>query len=516
MNSTKTGLFLLAAGALLMGCAEEPTKFNLVEATIGDIQAAVRSGQTSCVDIVAGYIQRIEAYDKSEGINAITQINPTALDEAAKVDQAIKNGDSLPELFCSPLLIKDNFDTYDMVTTGGSIALKDSIPPDDAFMIRRLREAGAIVLAKTNMAEWAFSPRQSVSSSYGRTANAYDANFVPAGSSGGTASGVAASFGVAGMGSDTGNSIRGPSSHLALFGIRSTIGLTSRDGVIPLSFDRDIAGPMARTVEDGARLFNVVAGYDEADPLTLPNKREKDYRTFLNSEGLVGKRLGVFRALVDHEDADEQIKDLFYKAIEDLKAAGATIIDPIQIEDFELLSDTIPSCARFRYDVGQYFKTLSNPPLLDVNTVLETGQYAPETKSGLEFFSAYPLDVAPDDRDISCPTWPNDEKRNELLANAIAAMDNSNVDALIFPTWSNPPANIERANEDYKGDNNQLLAPDAGLPAVTVPMGFWQNRLPAGLQILGRPYSEGLLIELAYAYEQKTKHRRPPPGLDEL
>ncbi len=516
MNIAKAVFFPLAVGALFLGCSEEPAQFTFVEATLADIQSAVSSGQVQCVDIVAGYIRRIETYDKSEGINAITQINPNALSEAAAVDRAIANSEALPDLFCAPLLIKDNFDTYDMATTGGSIALKDSIPPDDAFMIARLREAGAIVLAKTNMAEWAFSPRQSVSSSYGRTANAYDANFTPAGSSGGTASGVASSFGVAGMGSDTGNSIRGPSSHLALFGIRSTIGLTSRDGVIPLSFDRDIAGPMARTVEDGVRLFNVVAGYDEADSLTLPNKREPDYRAFLNAEGLEGKRLGVFRALVDHADGDEKIKALFYKAIEDLKAAGAIIVDPIEIADFELLSDTIPNCARFRYDVGQYFKTLSNPPLLDVNTVLETGQYAAETKGGLEYFSAYPLDVAPDDREISCPTWPNDEKRNELLANAVAAMDSSNIDALIFPTWSNPPANIDRANADYKGDNNQLLVPDAGLPAVTVPMGFWQNRLPAGLQFVGRPYTEGLLIELAYGYEQKTKHRRPPLGLDEL
>ena len=516
MNSAKPVLLPLVISSLLVGCSNEPVKFNLVEATIGDIQSAIRAGEVSCRDVVAGYIQRIETFDKSEGINAITQINPKALAEAAAADDALANGEVLPELFCTPLLIKDNFDTFDMVTTGGSIALKDSIPPDDAFMVRRLREAGAIVLAKTNMAEWAFSPRQSVSSSYGRTANAYDANYTPAGSSGGTASGVASSFGVAGLGSDTGNSIRGPSSHLALFGIRSTIGLTSRDGVIPLSFDRDIAGPMARTVEDGARLFNVVAGFDEADTLTLPNKREEDYRSFLNKDGLVGKRLGVFRSLVDHDDADAKIKALFYKAIEDLEAAGATIVDPVEIKDFELLSDTMPSCARFRYDVGQYFKTLNNPPLLDVNTVLETGQYAPETKGGLEYFSAYPLDVAPDDREVSCPTWPNDEKRNELLANTIAAMDSSNVDALIFPTWSNPPAHIDRADEEYKGDNNQLLVPDAGLPAVTVPMGFWQNWLPAGLQIVGRPFTEGLLIELAYAYEQKTNHRKPPLGLDEL
>ena len=161
-------------------------------------------------------------------------------------------------LFCVPVLLKDNYDTADMPTSGGSIALKDSIPPDDAFMVRKLRDADAIIIAKTNMAEWAFSPRVTISSSYGTTANAYDLDRVPAGSSGGTASATAASFGVLGMGSDTGNSIRGPSSHLALFGIRSTIGLTSRDGVIPLSFDRDIAGPMTRTVTDGAKAFNVV------------------------------------------------------------------------------------------------------------------------------------------------------------------------------------------------------------------------------------------------------------------
>ena len=242
---------------LLLGCAtEDDFSIQLVEASITDLQTALLNGDASCREIVQGYMARIETYDQSRGINAITEINPNALAKADTIDQALAANQPMPELFCAPLLIKDNFDTADMVTTGGSVALKDSIPPDDAFMVRKLREAGAIVLAKTNMAEWAFSPAQSISSSYGRTTNAYDVNYVPAGSSGGTASGVAASFGVAGIGSDTGNSIRGPSSHLALFGIRSTLGLTSRDGVIPLVFDRDIAGPMTRNVEDGARLFN--------------------------------------------------------------------------------------------------------------------------------------------------------------------------------------------------------------------------------------------------------------------
>lgn len=503
--------------ALVAACTpQREPPFALVEATIADIQSAVLSGEQSCRAIVSAYIARIEAYDESRGINAITQINPNALARADATDLAVARGESMPALFCAPLLIKDNFDTQDMPTTGGSIALIDSVPPDDAFMIRRLREAGAIVLAKTNMAEWAFSPRQTVSSSYGRTANAYDTNYVPAGSSGGTASGVAASFGVAGMGSDTGNSIRGPSSHLALFGIRSTIGLTSRDGVIPLAFDRDIAGPMTRTVEDGARLFDVIAGYDPADPLTLPDRRERDYLAFLNADGLEGKRLGVFRTLVEREGADPEIRAIFDRALADLSAAGATIVDPILIEDFELLSDQIPFCGRFRYDVGQYFQSLENPPLLDVNEVLETGEIADETRGSFDFYAQQPLDVVPDEWDTPCPTWPNHPQRNQLLANAIEAMDAAQVDALLYPTWSNPPAHIDRANEEYRGDNSQSLVPDAGLPAVTVPMGFWQDRLPAGLQIVGRPFAEGLLIELAYAYEQKTRHRKAPEGFAEL
>ena len=253
MNCVSRTLLLMSASLLAACTVESNRTFSLVEATISDIQKSVRSGQVSCRAVVEGYINRIDVYDQASGINAITVINPNAIERAEEVDRAIRTGEALPELFCTPLLVKDNFDTHDMVTTGGSIALKDSYPPDDAFMIRKLREAGAIVLAKTNMAEWTFSPRETVSSSYGRTANAYDVEFVPAGSSGGTASGVAASMGVAGMGSDTGNSIRGPSSHLALFGIRSTIGLTSRDGVIPLIFDRDIAGPMAGIGQSGHR-----------------------------------------------------------------------------------------------------------------------------------------------------------------------------------------------------------------------------------------------------------------------
>ena len=489
---------------------------RLVEATIAGLQESLRAGNFTCRDVVQGYLNRIAAYDQPAGINAITEINSNALSRADEIDDDLAQGSEMPPLFCAPLLVKDNFDTADMVTSGGSIALRSSVPEDDAFMIRKLRDAGAIVLAKTNMAEWAFSPRESISSSYGRTANAYDVNYVPAGSSGGTASGVAASFGVAGMGSDTGNSIRGPSSHLSLFGLRSTLGLTSRDGVIPLNFDRDIAGPMARTVEDGVRLFDVIADFDPNDPLAEPNRREDSYLEFLDAGGLQGKRLGVLRSLVDQEGADPEIKLIFEEALASIDGAGAEIVDPFSITDFRSLSDSIPFCPRFRYDVARYLRTLLSQPVSDVNVLLESDEVSDEARSRLTFYSEFPLEVPPDEWEEPCMTWPNNPLRNQLLQNVIAAMNAAQIDGIIFPTWSNPPAHIDRGVEEYAGDNSQLLAPDAGLPALTVPMGFWRDHLPVGLQIVGRPYSEGILIEMAYSFEQATLHRRPPPGYAEL
>ncbi|WP_455202699.1 amidase, partial [Kaarinaea lacus] len=216
---------------------------------------AFRNGSLSCEKLVSIYLDRIQKYDKTTRLNAIILINPNAMKRARWLDSEFKESRKLKELHCVPVILKDNFDTADMPTAAGSIVLKNSIPPDDAFMVKKLREAGAIIIAKSNMAEWAFSPYFTISSTHGETRNAYDLDRVPAGSSGGTASAVAANFGLVGMGSDTGNSIRGPASHLALVGIRSTIGATSRDGVVPLLFNRDIAGPMTRTVEDAVRVF---------------------------------------------------------------------------------------------------------------------------------------------------------------------------------------------------------------------------------------------------------------------
>ena len=506
------------AAALVVGCdAPDPAPIPVVEATISDIQEAIFSGATTCRHVVQAYLDRIEAYE--DRINAITVVNPAALDRADELDAALAAGEEPGQLFCVPMLVKDNFDTHDLITTAGSIALAESLPPDDAFMVRRIREEGAIVVAKTNMAEWAFSARQSVSSSFDTTRNAYALDRVPAGSSGGTASGVAASFGLIGLGSDTGNSIRGPSSRLALVGIRSTIGLTSRDGVVPLSFDRDIAGPMGRTVEDVARVFNVVSGYDPADPYTEAGRgrKEDDYTDFLDADGLQGARIGVLRALVDTEDADSAVVVVLERALEELAGLGAEIVDPFDFDVSAQLERENMFCGRFRYDMHMYLTSLGDAaPITDVVAVLETGQYSSYVENSLRRAEDSPLDVPPPEWDPPCPDYLENEQRQGYLADLVAAMDEAGVDALVYPTWLSPPAHIERAREEYSGDNSQRVAPATGMPAITVPMGFTEGTHPAGLQILARPYAEALLFRYAYAYEQGTRHRRPPPGFPEL
>ncbi len=510
----------VAAFLFSVGCGPTPGPIDLVEATIADIQSAIVEGRTTCRIVVQSYLDRIDAYDEPTGLNAITVVNPNALTRADEIDAAIASDETVGPLFCAPMLIKDNYDTHDLPTTGGSIALRNSIPPDDAFMVRKLREADAIVLAKTNMAEWAFSPRQTVSSSFGVTANAYALDRVPAGSSGGTASGTAANFGVAGMGTDTGNSIRGPSSHLALFGIRSTIGLTSRDGVIPLAFDRDIAGPMTRTVEDGARIFNVVAGFDEADPYTQAgrNRKESDYTSFLDANGLNGARIGVLRALVDTDDADSNVIQVFEAAIEDMRRLGAEIVDPFVVETFEEHLSAPNGCSRFRYDMHVYLSSLGdNAPISDVLEVLESGQYSDYIEDRLRSWGQGEIDVPPEDNEpVRCAPYEEHLGRQAYKNDVVAAMDAASVDAIVYPTWTNPPAPLAQAQEEYRGDHSQRVAPATGLPAVTVPMGYTYGQLPAGLQILGRPYDEGNLIKFAYSYEQGTHHRRPPPRFAEL
>ena len=394
-------LLLTSIGLLLAACTttippQKPPGFSFVETSIDDIHAALIDQTIDCEAITNGFLDRIKKYDETSGLNSIIYINPNAVKKAKALDKKYQKTKKMQRLHCVPIILKDNFDTADMPTEAGSIALSGSIPPDDAYMVKKLRRADAIIIAKSNMGEWAFSPYNTISSTHGETRNAYDLGRVPAGSSGGTASAIAANFGVIGMGSDTGNSIRGPASHLALVGIRSTIGVTSRDGIVPLLLNRDVGGPLMRTVTDTAKVFNVIAGYDPADPTTesYENHKVDDYTAHLVRDGLSGVRLGVLRQIYDSNTADKQILAVFTQALRDLESSGAVIIDPVTIPDFEELVKATGFCGRFRYDINNYLKTLRNDiEIKTLQEVVEQGKFRPENNGAMKWAMSIAVDV---------------------------------------------------------------------------------------------------------------------------
>lgn len=511
-------LSALAVTAVMVSAPSRAHDRNLaatlaVEGRIAPIQNAIRSHRVTCEQIVRAYQNRIQAFDSQLGINAVSQPNLSAARQARRLDAAPGRIKQLP-LFCVTVLVKDNIDTKGIATTAGSVALADNFPRQDATIVRKLKAAGAIVLAKTNMAEWAFSPRDSASSSFGTTANAYDRRRTPAGSSGGTASGIAASFALTGIGSDTGNSIRGPSSFATLVGMRPTLGLVSRQGIVPLQADRDTAGPITRTVEDNARMLSVMAGYDPQDPITAETQGRAriDYTRYLRTDGLMGARIGVVRALAPPAHTDPAVLAAFNQAIEDMKAAGAVIVDPIEIPHLEAHLHDGYYCQRFAFDVNSYLRKGKSPSKVkDVADVFKAGTYAPGSRHDFQRF----LKDSETEPGKACPYYLAHPGRAAFLHDVEAAMDGQHLDALVYPTWRFPPPLLENATKDYRGDNSQLLAPPTGMPALTVPDGFTDG-LPAGIQFLGRRYQEGRLYALAYSYEQKTHWRHPPPDVPAL
>src|SRR5881628_2473790 len=340
---------------LLLAASVDAGAFDLLrseEATIADIHAAFKAKTLTCRGLVQMYLDRIEAYDKKgPALNAIVVTNPDALKVADALD--VKFGQSGPvgPLHCVPLIVKDNYETTDMPTSAGSLSLKGVMSKTDAFQIKKLRAAGAIMLAKSNMAEFAFDPMETVNSLLpGYTRNPYALDRVTAGSSGGTAAAVAASLGAVGLGTDTGNSIRGPSSHTSLVGIRSTMGLTSRDGIVPLFLDKDIGGPMARNVADAVAIFDVIAGYDPADPVTAASqgKRPDSYVAFLDKDGVRGMRLGVVRQLFTQQNTDPEVMKRMEQALVEFGRLGAQIVDPVTIAEIDSIPPAMLFCARFK------------------------------------------------------------------------------------------------------------------------------------------------------------------------
>ena len=478
-----------------------------MEATIGSIHKAYTTGSLTATELVSMYLARIEKYDSISKLNSIVVINPSAMKDAARLDSLFLATGKLLPLHGIPLIIKDNIDTRGLQTAAGSAAMKGFEPSADATIIKRLREAGAIVLGKSNMAEWAFSPMVTISSIAGETLNPYNLDHVPAGSSGGTAAAVAANFGTAGLGTDTGNSIRGPSSHNALVGFRSTIGLVSRSGIVPLYLRNDVVGPMTRTVEDAARMLDVIAGYDPADPVTIHSNGmiPESYLSFLDRDGLKGSRIGVLRVLSDN-DPDPEVAELFENALQDIAMLGGEIVDPVDVPNFQELSSH-QWTSSFQFDLNNYLANEDDPPVHNLEEVVAAGNYSDYIESSLEYNLEFRDD--PEKRDPPALDAYNDPRRIAFREAIEKVMDEMELDAIVYPTWINKPARTGHF-EEYLGDNSQIIAPHTGQPAFTIPMGYSSGNLPAGIQFLGRMFDEPLLVKICYSFEQGTNHRKPP------
>ena len=407
------------------------------------------------------------------------------------------------------MIVKDNYNTKGLQTTAGSVALKGFIPETDAYQILKLKEAGAIVIAKSNMAEWAFSPRHTNSSLGGTTRNPYNLDHVPAGSSGGTGAAITSNFATIGLGTDTGNSIRGPCSHNALVGLRPTLGLTSREGIVPLFLRNDVGGPMCRTVKDAARVLEVIAGYDSNDPVTRYSEGNvpENYQQYLDNNGLQGARIGVLRILSD-DNPHPEVKALFEQAITDIHALGAQIMDPVVVPGFDSLRQD-QWCAEFRQDIEAYLAQYVRwDSLQTLEDIIEYGGYSEFVGKRLHYMKNNSGHGG--SPDIPCGDPFTDDRRIAYREAIENEMERLELDAIIYPSWNHPPSRIDDFMAGYKGDNSQVIAPHTGQPAFTVPMGFTTANLPAGLQFLGRMFDEPTLIRLCYAYEQGTLHRKLP------
>ncbi len=487
------------------------------EMTIAQIHAAMRARRLTCRALVDAYLKRIDAYDKrGPAINALVVLNPNARKEADELDRRFAQGGLTGPLHCIPAIVKDNFETIGLQSADGSLSLQGFISNKDAFQVRKIKEAGAIVLAKSNMAEFAFSPYETVNSILpGYTRNPYALDRVTAGSSGGTAAAIAANFGAIGLGSDTGNSIRGPSSHQALVGIRSTMGLTSRAGVAPLNLLADIAGPITRTVEDAVAVFQVVVGEDPDDPVTVGSRAHPipNYATSLVRDGLKGARIGVLRQAYERSTTDPEVVKVFMKALEDMKKAGAEIIDPATVDLSQVRRDPNAGvCRGFKYDINAYLAAQGNRvPAHSLDEIIRSQKFHPSLQARLERAQQ------------STPQGPDSDAckaemtyRKAFGAAVTKTMDQLKLDAFVYPTWSNPPRLIGDLNTPH-GDNSQVFSPTSGFPAINVPMGYTRKGvLPAGVTFFGRAWDEATLIRLAYSYEQATHHRHPPTTTPKL
>ena len=500
------GAFMLPAGGA--GAATDAMRFHLEEASISDVQAAYRSGATTATRVVQSYLARIQAYDQAgPKLNVVIFLNPRALEEAAAQDEHFrKTGKFVGPLHGIPVLLKDNVNTKDMPTTGGSLSLAGYTPATDAAITQKLRSAGAIVLAKVNLHEFAIWG-ETISSIRGQTLNPYDLTRTPGGSSGGTGAGLAANFAVAGIGTDTVNSIRSPASANSIVGIRPTLGLVSRAGVIPYSFTQDAAGPLARTVTDAVKMLNVLVGYDPNDPATAwsAGNVEKDYTKFLKSDGVKGRRIGVLRSFFGTAPIHGEVNTVADKAVDDLGRLGATIVElnTPELDSGKISSDISVHLYELKPAINAYLAS-GNAPVKSLEEIISSGKFHPnigeiiKKAQSLEMDDGYRLRL---------------QERSELQQRVMKLMADDRLDAIVFPHQQRLVVPIGETQVERNG----ALGSVTGFPSIVVPGGFSSSTasatlgVPVGIEFLGRPWSENVLIEIVYGYEQATKHRRPPP-----
>ena len=496
--------------------------FHLLEATIDDIHAAFRSKGISCRELVSSYLKRIEAYDKAgPRLNAVQTVNSRALQEAEHLDAAYASSGPVGPLHCIPVLLKDQVETSDMPTTYGSVIFKEFVSRRDATIASKMRKAGAIILAKSNMGEFAAG---NIGSAFGVARNAYDPARSPGGSSSGTGAGIAANFATVGIGEDTGGSVRGPAALNNVVGLRPTLPLVSRFGMMPANPSQDTLGPIARTVKDAALLLDVIAGYDPNDAVTAyaVGQIPPTYTAFLNKDGLKGARLGVVREPFDPKtdtasDDYKKAKAVLDRGLADLQRFGAELMDPVTIPE---LKDRIKkgfddNLFETEQAIDGYLAKHPNAPARTLREILLTGKVVPSRSTRL---------ITNVGRTTEDPGYLKVLLlREETRQIVLQLMADNRLDALVYATFDYPPAVIRAdalTNPSFADvadpGNNRRLAPILGFPAMSVPAGFTAEGLPVGIEFLGRPFAEPTLFKLAYAYEQATQHRKPPATTPQL
>lgn len=480
--------------------------FDVMEKSIEDLQKAMQDKQVTSRELVDLYLARIDAYDqRGPALNAVVAINPEARRIADALDAERASKGPRGPLHGIPVLVKDNYETVEMPTTAGSLALANFHPKRDAFLVRRLREAGAVILGKTTMHELA-AGILTVGSSFGQTRNPYDLDRTPGGSSGGTGAAIAANFAAVGMGSDTCGSIRIPAANNNLVGLRGTQGLSSRSGIVPLSSTQDIGGPIARSIVDLALVLDATVGPDPADRQTLGGPAvdedsgpRRPYRAGLSAGRIKGARLGIVRGLFGTAPEDQEVTTVVNRSLEALRKAGAEVIDVTIPGLDDLLRDSSMIAFDFKFDLMEYLAKSDRPPVRSLSEILDRGLYHAALEATFRTRNATEMRETDATRRARI-------KQAALRQVTEALIDEQRLDALVYPTLRRRPARI---GEAQAGTTCQLSA-HSGLPALAVPAGLTSDGVPIGVELLGGAFGEADLLSLGYSIEQTLKLRQPP------